>query len=153
MWYLITYPYIELAIAIGVLFTNMGMTSSIYPPGNALIIILEILLIVAPYLATLIVSLRAKAATPGSVFAVKAAHIPFYLFAFALGFAMSITVMGLPVTFAMFFADVFTIVPSGIYMCRMKKANIPQKLLGFVFVADVVTAFVIWRENKKKTGS
>jgi hypothetical protein len=74
-------------------------------------------------------------------------HIGYYIAAFVAGVAMVLTVMGIPVAVAIVIGDVLTIIPSGIYMARTK-CPLWQKICGFIFVADVIVAWVSWRNEK-----
>lgn len=151
MIYLILYPYLELIILIGIIFRNISANGFIYEVDNPLIIALEILLLIVPYIVALITSIIAgNKATYKKNMIIKLSHILFYILVFILGVAMALTVFGLPISICCIVADIAAIIPSGIYMCRLKNVSIIQKLCGFIFVVDVIMSIYIYTHKKNE---
>ena len=63
---------------------------------------------------------------------------------------MSLTVFGIVISLICIIIDVFNIIPSGIYMCRLKNVPILQKLCGFIFVVDVIMSIYIYTHKKNE---
>ena len=151
MIYLILYPYLELIILIGIIFRNISANGFIYEVDNPLIIALEILLLAVPYIIALITSIIAgNKATYKKNMIIKLSHILFYIAIFILGTAMALTVFGLPISICCVAADIAAIIPSGIYMCRLKNIRILEKLCGFIFVLDVIMSIYIYTHKKNE---
>ena len=148
MIYLIAYPYIELIVILGILFRNISANGFIYEVDHPLIAALEIILLIIPYIIALIVSFVSKNITPKRNMIIKLSHILFYIGIFILGILMSLTVFGIVISIICVFIDIFNIIPSGIYMCRLKNVPILQRLCGFIFVIDVIMSIYIYTKNK-----
>ena len=151
MFYLIAYPYIELIVILGILFRNISANGFIYEVDHPLIAALEIILLIIPYIIALIVSfVSGKNATPKRNMIIKLSHILFYIGIFILGICMSLTVFGIVISLIFIIIYVFNIIPSGIYMCRLKNVPILQKLCGFIFVVDVIMSIYIYTHKKNE---
>ena len=137
MWYLAAYPYISFVatIVLGIINNLCGINESTV---SLWVIALEFVLLVIPYIAAFIVSVKCqKSATGKKAAIVKLAHIPFYVGNFIYAVC---TIFVVVPTIGAFFLALLTVIPSGIYMAGVKDIRTVEKVLGFVFVADVVVA-------------
>lgn len=145
MWYLYIYPYINLIISVLILLSgNMIEAANGEPAGLLTVAILAI-----SYILAIIISLTTKNVSIKKAAIVKIVHIPYYVFAFIVAAIMFITVMGIPVTLAFVIGDILAIIPSGIYMARTN-CQIWQKICGFVYVIDVIIAYLAWKGEKNE---
>lgn len=81
---------------------------------------------------------------------VKIVHAPFYVLMFAVSFLFTAALgsIGLMVGVLAFLVDLPTIIISGIYMLGVRNINPLYKVLGFIFVLDVIVAIKLLIDSK-----